>query len=97
MELEDLHNKLLSQALLFEILQPESNILISTKKSLRNNKQLWDFVYMVRSWISVWQSTLWEDIDSEYMDMELKRFAKDLKGILQNVINLYYVCVSLIY
>jgi len=97
MELENLHNKLLSQALLFEILQPEPNILISTKKSLRNNKQLWDFVYMVKSWISVWQSTLWEDIDSEYMDMELKRFSKDLKGILQNVINLYYVCVLLTY
>jgi len=88
MELEDLHSKLLSQALLFEIQQPEPNVLISIKKSLRNIKQLWDFVYMVKSWINVWQLTLWEDIDFEYMDMELKRFAKELKGILRNVIEL---------
>lgn len=88
MELEDLHSKLLSQALLFEIQQPEPNVLISIKKSLRNIKQLWDFVYMVKSWINVWQLTLWEDIDFEYMDMELKRFAKELKGILRHVIEL---------
>lgn len=86
MELEDLHDKLLSQAVLFEILQPEPNILVSTKKSLRLNKQLWDFVHMVKSWIDVWQLTLWKDIDSEFMDLELKRFAKDLKGIFQHLI-----------
>lgn len=80
-ELEDLHDKLLSQAVLFEIPQPESNILQLTKKSLRLNKQLWDFVHMVKSWINVWQTTLWKYIDSEFMDMEVKRFAKDLKGI----------------
>lgn len=82
MELEDLHNQLHSQAVLFEIPQPESNILVLTKKSLRLNKQLWDFVHMVRSWIDVWQSTLWKNIDSEFMDIELKRFSKDLKGEL---------------
>lgn len=80
MKLEDLHEKLLSQATLFEIPQPEPNILVSTKKSLRLNKQLWDFVYMVKGWIDLWQSTLWKSIDFEFMDMELKRFAKDLKG-----------------
>lgn len=83
MELEDLHEKLLSQAILFEIPQPEPNILLSTKKSLKVNKQLWDFVHMVKSWIDLWQSTLWKDIDFELMDMELKRFAKELKGIIR--------------
>lgn len=81
MELENLHDKLLSQAILFEIPQPEPNVLESTKTSLRLNKQLWDFVHMVKSWIDVWQLTLWKDIDSEFMDTELKRFSKDLKGI----------------
>lgn len=81
MELEELHEKLLSQAILFEIPQPEPNILDTTKKSLKLNKQLWDFVHVVKSWVDLWQSTLWKNIDFELMDMELKRFAKDLKGI----------------
>jgi dynein heavy chain len=80
MELENVHDKLLAQAVLFEIPQPEPNILVSTKKSLRLIKQLWDFIFMVKSWIDVWLSTLWKSIDSEFMDMELKRFSKDLKG-----------------
>lgn len=82
MELEVAHNQLFSQAVLFEIPLPESNILVLTKKSLRLNKHLWDFVYMVKSWVDVWQSTLWKNIDSEFMDIELKRFSKDLKGII---------------
>lgn len=81
MELENMHDKLLAQAVLFEIPQPEANILVSTKKSLRLIKQLWDFVFMVKGWIDVWLSTLWKRIDSEFMDMELKRFSKDLRGI----------------
>jgi len=90
MELEEMHNKLLSQAVLFEIPQPEPNILLSTKKTLRVNKQLWDFVCVVKGWIDVWNMTLWSEVDTEHMDMELKRFAKDLKGItfshLKNVL-----------
>lgn len=83
MELENLHNKLFSQAILFEIPQPEPSLLESTKISLRLNKQLWDFVYIVKGWIDVWQLTLWKNIDSEFMDTELKRFSKDLKGIFR--------------
>jgi len=79
MELENLHDKLLAQTVLFEVPQPEANILASTKKYIKLNKQLWDFVNMVKSSIDLWKSTLWKDIDSEFMDMELKRFAKDLK------------------
>jgi len=93
MELEDMHDKLLSQAVLFEIPQPEPNILLSTKKTLRLNKQLWDFVNLVKGWIDVWKSTLWSNVDTEYMDMELKRFAKELKGItfLHLKMFIYYI------
>lgn len=81
MKLEDLHETLFSQTILFEIPQPEPNILTSTKRALRLIKQLWDFVHMVKGWIDLWRSTLWKDVNSEFMDMELKRFAKDLKSI----------------
>lgn len=84
MELEELYEKFRSQTILFEIPQPESNTLESTKNSLRLNKQLWNFVHIVKGWIDVWKSTLWSNIDSELMDMELKRFAKELRGTLQN-------------
>lgn len=80
MELDEARDQLLAQAVLFEIPQPEMNILQVTKKSLSLNKQLWDFVFMVKSWVDLWESTLWKDIDSELIDMELKRFGKDLKG-----------------
>lgn len=97
MELEHQHERLLSQAILFEISQPEPNILITTKKYLRLIKQLWDFVHMVKSWINLWHSTLWKNIDFELMDMELKRFAKDLKGIFKIFTILYFLIFVLIY
>lgn len=82
MEIQELHDKLLSQAILFKIPQPEPGILESTRHYLRLNKQLWDFVFSVSCCIDLWQSTLWINIDSEFMDMELKRFSKILKCIL---------------
>lgn len=82
MELDEARDQLLSQAILFEIPQPEMNIIQATTKSLSLIKQLWDFVFMVKSWVNLWESTLWKDIDSELIDMELKRFGKDLKGII---------------
>jgi len=79
-ELNDSQEMLLIRAQLFDIQPPESNVLLETKNVLQTNKQLWDFVYMVTSLINVWKSTLWKDIDFEFMDLELKRFVKDLKG-----------------
>lgn len=80
MEIDELHDKLVAQAVLFEIPQPEPNILDTTKKTLQLNKVLWDFVSMVKSWMSLWLSTLWKDVDFELMDLELKRFSKELRG-----------------
>lgn len=82
--MEDSYEKLISRAILFEIQTPEQNILAETKNSLRNIKQLWNFVHIVKSLINVWKLTLWKDIDFEFMNMELKRFVKDMKGIIQN-------------
>lgn len=85
-KIQDVHNKLHSQTILFELIQPKSGILEISQHYLRLNKQLWDFVYFVSGWIDLWQSTLWINIDSEFMDMELKRFSKDLKCILRIVL-----------
>lgn len=84
MNLENLYHAFRSQAILFEIQQPDSNTLESTKNSLWLSKQLWDFIHIVKQCINEWKSTLWNNIDSEFIDLELKRFAKDLRGLLEN-------------
>jgi dynein heavy chain len=89
MEIDELHDKLLTQALLFEIPQPEPNILDPTKKSLFLNKVLWDFVLTVKSWMSLWLSTLWKNVDFELMDLELKRFSKELRGTYLIILNVF--------
>lgn len=84
MELENLYQTFRSQAILFEIPQPDSNALESTKNTLSLSKQTWDFIHLVKECIDVWKSTLWSNIDSEFIDIELKRFAKDLRGLFEN-------------
>ena len=39
-------------------------------------KQLWDYIYLVRTSIDEWKTTPWKDIDVENMDMECKKFSK---------------------
>ena len=39
-------------------------------------KQLWDYMFLVRTCIDDWRTTMWVDIDVENMDMECKKFAK---------------------
>lgn len=41
---------------------------------------LWDYILVVRSWIEEWERTQWKKIDSESMDMELKKFAKEIRS-----------------
>ena len=39
-------------------------------------KQLWDYIFLVRTSIDEWKTTPWKDIDVENMDMECKKFSK---------------------
>lgn len=91
MDLENVVSVLLEQANLFEVPPPEANRFVLLKRLLRLNKQLWDFVHVVTSWIDVWKSTLWKKIDSESIDMELKRFAKELKSMLCNIKFIFFI------
>lgn len=79
--MQKLHDKLLNEALLFEVPQPEPNVLAVNIRSLQLNKETWDFVLMVKSWIDSWLSGLWTDVNFDLMDLELKRFAKELRGM----------------
>lgn len=41
---------------------------------------MWDYIEVVRSMIHEWERTPWKKVDSELIDMELKKFAKELKS-----------------
>lgn len=42
-------------------------------------QQLWDYIYLVRTSIEDWKKTPWRKIDVENMDIECKKFAKDVR------------------
>ncbi|XP_037924668.1 dynein beta chain, ciliary isoform X3 [Hermetia illucens] len=64
---------------LFEVNVPEFKLLKQCRKELRMAKQLWDYVYIVRTSIEDWKTTPWRKVDVENMDIECKKFAKDIR------------------
>jgi dynein heavy chain, axonemal len=42
-------------------------------------QQLWDYVFIVQTCIEDWKTTPWRKIDVENMDIECKKFAKDVR------------------
>lgn len=42
-------------------------------------QQLWDYIFIVRTSIEDWKLTPWRKIDVENMDIECKKFAKDVR------------------
>lgn len=67
-------------ASLFEVLVPEFKQLKQCRKELKMLKQLWDYVDIVKSSIEGWKTTPWRKIDVENMDIECKKFSKEIRG-----------------
>ena len=68
-------------AALFEVNVPDFKQLKQCRKEIRLLKTLWDYVIMVRSCINNWKKTSWKDINVEQMDMDCKKFSKDIRGL----------------
>ncbi len=51
----------------------------SVNKIYFHLQQLWDYVFLVRTSIEDWKTTPWRKIDVENMDIECKKFAKDVR------------------
>ncbi|PVD38438.1 hypothetical protein C0Q70_01053 [Pomacea canaliculata] len=66
---------------LFAVAVPEYKQLRFCRKEIRFVKQLWDHVYVVSSSFDEWRSTPWKDINVEQMDMDCKKFAKDIRAL----------------
>ena len=80
-EKEEKIKVLQSQAALFEVIVPNFPLMEKCRKENKMLKQLWDYIFLVRTSIDEWKTTAWVDIDVENMDMECKKFAKDIRGL----------------
>ena len=58
-------------------------------------KQLWDYMFLVRTCIDDWRTTMWVDIDVENMDMECKKFAKVTISLILQYLVAYQNCVKI--
>jgi len=48
-------------------------------------QHLWDFIEIVKSCIDDWKTTPWKKIDVENMDIECKKFAKEIRSRSKNL------------
>ena len=72
--------KLQESSILFEVQIPEFKMLQVCRKEIKMLKQLWDYIFLVQTSVDEWKTTPWKDIDVENMDMECKKFSKDIRG-----------------
>ena len=73
--------ELLDSAGLFEVNVPDFKQLKQCRKEIKHLKTLWDYIIMVRSSVEDWKTTFWKDINVEQMDMDCKKFAKDIRAL----------------
>ncbi|NWR24818.1 DYH17 protein, partial [Emberiza fucata] len=76
---------LATSAALFEVTLPEYKQLKTCRKELRLLKDLWDMVTLVNLSIASWKTTKWAELNVEDMDIECKKFAKDIRGLDKEV------------
>ena len=66
---------------LFEVSIPDYKQLKQCRKEIALLKTLWDYTFIIRSSIDDWKTTTWLEINVEQMDMDCKKFAKDLRAL----------------
>ncbi|XP_069067570.1 dynein axonemal heavy chain 11 [Pleurodeles waltl] len=82
---------------LFEVTVPDHKQTQQCRKEIKLLKGLWDIIINVRSSIDDWTKTPWREINVEQMDVELRRFAKELWSIDKEVRAWdAYICLDLI-
>ena len=68
-------------AQLFEVNTSDYKQLKACRKDVVMLKQLWDMIFLVESSFESWKTTLWKDINVEQMDMDCKKFVKDIRAL----------------
>nr|CAD7428767.1 unnamed protein product [Timema monikensis] len=83
-EIADYENQMLKiqeSASLFEVNVTDFKQIKQCRKELRMLKQLWDYVAIVETSVEDWKTTPWRKIDVENMDIECKKFAKEIRAM----------------
>ncbi|XP_067860408.1 dynein axonemal heavy chain 9-like [Heptranchias perlo] len=68
-------------ASLFEVNVPDYKQLKQCRKEVYLLKELWDMIVLVHSSMNDWKTTKWREINVENMDLECKKFAKDIRAL----------------
>ncbi|PNJ55828.1 DNAH11 isoform 5 [Pongo abelii] len=87
-ELEALEEEMLQMqesTRLFEVALPEYKQMKQCRKEIKLLKGLWDVIIYVRRSIDNWTETQWRQINVEQMDVELRRFAKEIWSLNKEV------------
>ncbi|XP_040289656.1 dynein heavy chain 11, axonemal [Bufo bufo] len=66
---------------LFEVAVPDYKQMKKCREEIKLLKELWDIIYNVQSCIADWVKTQWRQINVEQMDVELRRFSKELLSL----------------
>ena len=74
-------NSLKEAAKLFEVGAPDFKQLKACRKEIGMLKVLWDMIVLVRSSFADWNTTLWKDINVEQMEMDCKKFVKEIRAL----------------
>ncbi|NXB03113.1 DYH9 protein, partial [Cnemophilus loriae] len=80
-QMESAMTSIYESAGLFEVTVPEYKQLKQCRKELCLLKELWDMISLVNSSLDDWQTTKWVDINVESMDLECKKFAREIRNL----------------
>ncbi|XP_030631579.1 dynein axonemal heavy chain 9 isoform X2 [Chanos chanos] len=80
-EMEAIMAGLIESANLFEVNISDYKQLRQCRREVSLLKELWDLIMAVHSSLNAWQTTCWRDISVDDMELECKRFSKDLRAL----------------
>lgn len=83
--MERVMTSVLESASLFEVNVPDYKHLRACRRESLLLKMLWDYVFIARTSIDDWKTTLWREINVEQMDLDCNRFSKDIKLLDKDV------------
>ncbi|KFV07099.1 Dynein heavy chain 9, axonemal, partial [Pterocles gutturalis] len=80
-QMESAMTSIYESAGLFEVMVPDYKQLKQCRKELGLLKELWDMISLVNTSLEDWQTTKWVDINVENMDLECKKFARQIRNL----------------
>ncbi|NXS46386.1 DYH9 protein, partial [Balaeniceps rex] len=80
-QMESAMSSIYESAGLFEVMVPDYKQLKQCRKELCLLKELWDMISLVNTSLDDWQTTKWVDINVENMDLECKKFAREIRNL----------------